>query len=101
MEQASKRTSALSRLKSTDLCYFSLAKHHIHAIFCIVIYFLRVYNDLMGQRTDTAKLNWLVYKVGSYGIIEHSLSDPVCVAWFEYHVGYLATLVPVWSKHRA
>ena len=36
---------------------------------------VRVYNDLMGQRTDTAKLNWLVYNVGSYRIIEHSLSD--------------------------
>ena len=26
---------------------------------------VRVYNDLMGQRTNTAKLNWLLYNVGS------------------------------------
>ena len=31
-----------------------------------------------------AKLNWFVYNVGSYGMIEHSLSDRACVAWFEY-----------------
>ena len=62
---------------------------------------VRVYNDLTGQRTNTAKLNWLVYIVGSYGIIEHSLSDRVCVAWFEYRIGYLASLVPVGSMHRA
>ena len=61
---------------------------------------VRVYNDLMGQRTNT-KLNWLVYNVGSYGIIEHSLSDRACVAWFEYRIGYLATLVPVGSMLRA
>ena len=36
-----------------------------------------------------------------YGIIEHSLSDRACVAWFEYGIGYLATLVPVGSMHRA
>ena len=55
----------------------------------------------MGQRTNTAKLNWLVYNVGSYGIIEQFLSDRACVAWFEYRIGYLATLVPVGSIHRA
>ena len=46
----------------------------------------KCYNDLMGQRTNTAKLNWLVYNVGSYGTIEHSLSDRACVAWFEYRL---------------
>ena len=35
------------------------------------------------------------------GMIEHSLSDRACVAWFKYHIGYLATLVPVGSMHRA
>ena len=33
-------------------------------------------------------------------MIEHSLSDHACVAWFEYRIGYLATLVPVGSMHR-
>ena len=60
-----------------------------------------VYNDLMGQRTNTAKLNWLVYNVGSYRIIEHSLCDRAYVAWLEYRIGYLATLAPVGSMHRA
>ena len=32
-KQATKRTSALSRLKSIDLCYFCLAKHHVCEIF--------------------------------------------------------------------
>ena len=41
----------------------------------------------MGQRTNTAKLNWLVYNVGSYGIIKHSLSDRACVAWFSFQLG--------------
>ena len=62
---------------------------------------VRVLNDLMGQRTNTAKFNWLVYNVGSYRIIEHSLSEGACVTWFEYRIGYLATLVPVGSMHRA
>ena len=46
-----------------------------------VLWIARVYNDLMGQRTNTAKLNWhTVHNVGSYnGIIEHSLSDRACV----------------------
>ena len=26
-----------------------------------------VYNDLMGQRTNTAKLNWLLYNVEDMG----------------------------------
>ena len=33
-------------------------------------------------------------------MLEHS-SDRACVAWFEYFIGYLATLVPVGSMHRA
>ena len=41
----------------------------------------------MGQRTNTAKLNWLVYNVGSYWIIKHSLSDRACVAWFSFQLG--------------
>ena len=45
----------------------------------------------MGQRTDTAKLNWLVYNVWSYGVIAHLLSDRACVAWFDYRIGYLET----------
>ena len=39
----------------------------------------------VGQ-TNTAKLNWLVYNVGSYGMIEHSLSDHACVACFDYRL---------------
>ena len=31
---------------------------------------------------------------------EHSLSDRACVAWLEYCIGYLATLVLVGSTHR-
>ena len=53
-----------------DLCYlvlYSLAKHHVHARFCIVNSMLaqsvRIYNDLIGQRTNTPKLNWLFYNV--------------------------------------
>ena len=58
---------------------------------------MHVYNNLMGQQTNTTKLNWfvIVYNVGSYGIIEHPLSGRACVVWFEYHIGYLATLVPL------
>ena len=43
---------------------------------------------LMGQRTNTAKLNWLVYNVGSYGIIAHSLSDRAmcCVVQLPYRL---------------
>ena len=54
----------------------------------------------MGQRTNTAKLDWLVYNVLSYGIIVDSLSDRACVAWFDYRIGYIATPVPVGSLHR-
>ena len=61
---------------------------------------VRVSNDLMGQRTNTAKLNWLVHNVGSYGIIVHSLSDRACVVWFDYRIGYLATPVSIESLHR-
>ena len=47
-----------------------LAKH-VHARFCIVnsapAQLVRVYNDLMGQRTNTAKLNWLLYNVEDMG----------------------------------
>ena len=49
------------------------------------------------QQTHTTKLNWLVYNVESYGLVEHSLSDRACVAWFEYRIGYLATLIPAGS----
>ena len=59
-----------------------------------------VFINLMGQRTNNAKLNWLVYNVGSYVIIVHSLFDRACVAWMEYLIGYLATPVPVGSLHR-
>ena len=31
----------------------------------------------MGQRTNTAKFNWLVYNVGSYETIEHSFDRHV------------------------
>ena len=33
----------------------------------------------MCQQTNTAKLNWLLYIVGNYGIIQHSLSDRTCM----------------------
>ena len=41
---------------------------------------VHVYNALMGQRTNTAKLNWLVYNVGSmvrlpYWLLRNSRSD--------------------------
>ena len=43
------------------LLLYSLAKHHVHVRFCIVnsapAQSARVYNDLMGQRTNNAKLN--------------------------------------------
>ena len=55
----------------------------------------------MGKRTNTAKLNWLVYNVGSYEIIEQLLSDRAYVVWFEYRIAYLATLGPVGLMHRA
>ena len=35
------------------------------------------------KQTNTAKLNWLVHNVGSYGEIEHSSSNLVHVAWFK------------------
>ena len=42
------------------LLLYSLAKHHVHARSCIVnsapAQSVRVYNDLMGQQTNTAKL---------------------------------------------
>ena len=58
------------------LLFCSPPKHHVYARFCIVnsapVQSVRVYNDLMDPRTNTAKLNWLLYNVGSYGIIQHS-----------------------------
>ena len=43
------------------LLLYSLAKHHVHARFRIVnstpAQSVRVYNDLLGQRTNTAKFN--------------------------------------------
>ena len=67
-----------SAIVHRPLLLYSLAKHHVHARFCIVNSVpsesVHVYNDLMGQRTNTVKLNWLLY-VGSYGIIQHTLSD--------------------------
>ena len=54
----------------------------------------RAYNDLVGQRINTAKLNWFAYNVGRYGIIQQLYvlrgSSP-----FVYCIGYLVTLVPV------
>ena len=35
------------------------------------------------------------------GMIKLSLSDRACDAWFEFRIGYLATLVPVGSVLRA
>ena len=50
-----------SAIVHRPLLLYSLAKHHVHARFCIVnsapAQSVRVYNDLMGQRTITAKLN--------------------------------------------
>ena len=40
------------------------------------------------NRSTNQHLNWLVYNVGSYGIIVHSLSDCACVAWFYCRIGY-------------
>ena len=57
-----------SAIVHRPLQLYSLAKHHEHAKFCIVNsapeQSVRVYNDLMGHRTNTAKLNWLLYNVG-------------------------------------
>ena len=54
------------------LLLYSLAKHHVHDRFCIVnsapaAQSVRAYTDLMGQRTNTAKLNWLLYNVEDMG----------------------------------
>ena len=41
---------------------------------------IRVYNDLIGQRTNTAKLNWLVYNVG----VAMRLFNTRClIVWFD------------------
>ena len=59
--------SYVSAIVHRPLLLYSLAKHHGHARFCIVnsapAQLVRVSNDLMGQRTNTAKLNWLMYNV--------------------------------------
>ena len=47
LKQALKRTSAWPRQKFTDLCYYSLAKHRVHARFCIVNCVLVKYMFLM------------------------------------------------------
>ena len=61
----------VSAIVHRPLVLFSLAKHHVHARFCIVnsapAQSVRVYNDLMGQRTNTTKLNWLLYNVEDMG----------------------------------
>ena len=49
--------------------------------------------NLEDKQTNTAKFDWRVYNVGSYGEIEHSLSDHACV--YGSGSGYLATLVPL------
>ena len=63
------------------LLLYSLAKHCVHARFCIVnsapAQSERVYNDLMGQRTNTLNSTDLCTTWGSYGIIQHSLSDRI------------------------
>ena len=46
------------------------------------------------KQTNTTKLNWLVYNVGSYGEIEHS-SYTCCMVQVVLGIGYLATLVQI------
>ena len=61
--------SYVSAIVHRPLLLFSHAKHHVHAHarFCIVnsepAQSVRVYDDLMGKRTNTVKLNWLLYNV--------------------------------------
>ena len=59
--------SYVSAIVHRPLLLYSLANRHVHARFFIVnsapAQSVRVYNDLMGQRTNTAKLNWLLYNV--------------------------------------
>ena len=65
--------SFASAIVHRPLLVYSLAKHHVglHARFCIVnsapAQWVRVYSDLMGQRTNTAKLNELLYNVEDMG----------------------------------
>ena len=63
--------SYVSAIVHRPLLLYSLAKHHVHVRFCIVnsapAQSVRVYNDLMGQRANTAKLNWLLYNVEDMG----------------------------------
>ena len=63
--------SLASPIVHRPLLLYSLAKHNVHARFCIVnsapAQSVRVYNDLMGQRTNTAKLNWILYNVDDMG----------------------------------
>ena len=91
--QAWKRTTAMSRLLvHRPLLLYSLTKHHVHARFCIVnsapAQSVRVYNDLMGQRTNTAKLNWLLYNVEdiiSYPLFVHAIRKDT-YGWVLYHM---------------
>ena len=97
-----------SAIVHRPLLFYSLAKHHVHARFCIVnsvpAQSVRVYNDLMGQRTNTATRNWLTC-VQRGELWDNSTLVVwlvhVCVAWLLYRIGYLATLLPVESMHRA
>ena len=61
----------VSAIVHRPLLSYSLAKLHVHARFCIVnsapAQLVRVYNELIGQRTNTAKLNWLLYNVEDMG----------------------------------
>ena len=65
--------SYVSAIVHRSLLLYGLVKHHVHAHarFCIVnsapAQSVRVYDDLMGQRTNTAKLNWLLYNVEDMG----------------------------------
>ena len=63
--------SYVSAIVHRPLLFYSLAKHHVHGRFCIVnsapAQSVRAYNDLMGQRTNAAKLNWLLYNVEDMG----------------------------------
>ena len=60
-----------SAIVHRPLLLYSLAKHHVHKKFCIVnsapAQSVRVYNDRMGQRTNTDKLNRLLYNAEEMG----------------------------------
>ena len=72
-----------SAIVHRPLLLYSLAKHHVHARFCIVnsapAQSVRVCNDLIESTNQHRETQLNLYNVWSYGTIQHSLSDRTCM----------------------